>query len=51
MTDTARKDLMPLLRRLRDAGLVWPTLLSLAGLAMLVALGSWQLQRRAWNLL
>ena len=49
MTDTARKDLMPLLRRLRDAGLVWPTLLSLAGLAMLVALGSWQLQRRAWK--
>lgn len=38
---------MPMLTRLRVVGLVWPTLLSLAALAVLVALGSWQMQRKA----
>lgn len=30
-------------------GLLWPTLLSLAALAILVALGTWQLQRKQWK--
>ena len=34
----------------RRARLLWPTLLTLAGLAVLVALGTWQMQRRAWKL-
>jgi surfeit locus 1 family protein len=28
---------------------VWPTLLSLAGLAVLVSLGNWQMSRKAWK--
>ena len=35
--------------KLRQAGLVWPTLLALAGLAVLVGLGTWQLERRRWK--
>lgn len=35
--------------RFRDAGLWWPTLLTLLGLAILVSLGSWQLRRLAWK--
>lgn len=35
-----------MLGRLRRAGLVWPTALAAAGLAVLVGLGSWQLQRK-----
>lgn len=35
--------------RLRQAGLMLPTLLAVAGLAVLFALGAWQLQRRAWK--
>jgi surfeit locus 1 family protein len=30
-------------------GLLWPTLLMLAGLAVLLALGTWQLERKAWK--
>ena len=35
--------------KLRQAGLIWPTLLMLAGLAVLVSLGAWQWQRKAWK--
>lgn len=38
-----------MLSRLRAAGLVWPTILSLAALAMLVSLGNWQMSRKAWK--
>lgn len=38
-----------MLQRMREAGLVWPTLASLAGLAVLISLGTWQLQRKAWK--
>jgi len=38
-----------MLQRLRQAGLVWPTLLALAGLAVLIGLGTWQLERRRWK--
>lgn len=34
---------------LRARGLLWPTLLSLLGLAVLVALGNWQMRRLAWK--
>ena len=33
--------------RLRRAGLLWPTVLSIAGLAILIGLGRWQLARKA----
>ncbi|MCB1550079.1 MAG: SURF1 family protein [Hyphomicrobiaceae bacterium] len=33
----------------RRSGLVWLTILSLAALIVLVGLGTWQLQRRAWK--
>ncbi len=35
--------------RLHSAGLLWPTLLSALALATLVALGTWQMQRKAWK--
>ena len=38
-----------LLTRWRQAGLVWPAVLALAGLAVLVGLGSWQMGRKAWK--
>lgn len=38
-----------MLERMRAAGLVWPTLLSLTGLAVLVSLGNWQMSRKAWK--
>ncbi|MGE0629661.1 MAG: SURF1 family protein [Hyphomicrobiaceae bacterium] len=38
-----------MLSRMRQAGLVWPTLLALAGLAVLIGLGNWQMQRKAWK--
>jgi surfeit locus 1 family protein len=38
-----------MLARLRHAGLIWPSLLALAGLAVLAGLGSWQLQRKHWK--
>jgi surfeit locus 1 family protein len=37
------------LTRWRLAGLVWPSVLSLVGLAVLVGLGTWQLARKAWK--
>jgi surfeit locus 1 family protein len=38
-----------MLTRLRRAGLVGPTLLGLGALAVLVSLGTWQLQRLRWK--
>ncbi len=38
-----------MLSRLKDAGLVWPTLLALPALALLIGLGSWQLNRLSWK--
>lgn len=35
--------------RFRQAGLVWPTVLSLSALAFLFGLGTWQMQRKAWK--
>lgn len=35
--------------RLREAGLILPTLLTLAALGALIGLGTWQLQRKAWK--
>jgi surfeit locus 1 family protein len=37
------------LTRWRQAGLVWPTVFALAGLTVLIGLGTWQLQRKAWK--
>jgi surfeit locus 1 family protein len=38
-----------MLARLKDAGLLWPTAFALAALAVLIGLGTWQLQRRQWK--
>jgi surfeit locus 1 family protein len=38
-----------MLGRLRNAKLIWPTLAALAGLAVLVGLGTWQLERKRWK--
>ena len=38
-----------MLERLRQAGLIWPTALGVAGLAVLIGLGTWQLQRKQWK--
>lgn len=38
-----------MLQRLRKARLIWPTLAALAGLAVLVGLGKWQIERKAWK--
>jgi len=38
-----------MLSTLRTKGLIWPTFLMLAALALLVGLGTWQLQRKAWK--
>lgn len=38
-----------MLTRLRQAHLVLPTLAALAGLAVLISLGTWQLQRKQWK--
>lgn len=35
--------------RLRQAGLLWPTLLTVTGLVILVSLGTWQMRRLAWK--
>jgi len=37
------------LQRLRSAGLVWPLALVLPALAILLALGTWQMQRKEWK--
>jgi surfeit locus 1 family protein len=36
-------------QRLRAAGLVWPIVLALPALALLIGLGTWQMQRKAWK--
>jgi surfeit locus 1 family protein len=41
--------LTALLTRWRQAGLVWPTALALTGLAILIGLGTWQMQRKTWK--
>lgn len=38
-----------MLQRLRQAGLIWPTVLALAALAVLIGLGTWQLERKRWK--
>lgn len=38
-----------MLQRMRQAGLMWPTVLALAGLAVLIGLGNWQLERKRWK--
>ncbi|MEW5964959.1 MAG: SURF1 family cytochrome oxidase biogenesis protein [Pseudomonadota bacterium] len=38
-----------MLARFRATRLLWPTLASLAGLAVLVSLGNWQMSRKAWK--
>jgi surfeit locus 1 family protein len=37
------------LQRLKAAGLVWPVALALPALAILLGLGTWQMQRKAWK--
>ena len=38
-----------MIQRLREAGLLWPMLAALPAIAILVSLGSWQLNRKAWK--
>lgn len=38
-----------MLSRLRAAGLLWPTAMTLLSLAVLIGLGSWQMSRKAWK--
>jgi surfeit locus 1 family protein len=38
-----------MLERLRQARLLWPTVAALAGLAVLIGLGTWQLERKRWK--
>jgi surfeit locus 1 family protein len=38
-----------MLLKLRQAGLIWPTAFTVAGLAVLIGLGNWQLQRKRWK--
>jgi surfeit locus 1 family protein len=38
-----------MLTRLKTAGLVWPTVAMLAGVALLLSLGQWQWQRKTWK--
>lgn len=40
---------MQLLARLRAARLLWPAVLTAAALPVLLGLGTWQLQRKAWK--
>jgi surfeit locus 1 family protein len=37
------------IRKLRQAGLLWPTLAALAALAVLIGLGNWQMERKRWK--
>jgi surfeit locus 1 family protein len=37
------------LARWRAAGLVWPSVMTILGFAVLVGLGTWQLQRKTWK--
>ena len=38
-----------MIQRLRRAQLLWPTLAALAGLAVLIGLGTWQMERKRWK--
>jgi surfeit locus 1 family protein len=38
-----------MLHKLRQSGLIWPTLFALAGVIVLVGLGTWQVQRKHWK--
>jgi surfeit locus 1 family protein len=38
-----------MLQRLRQACLIWPTVLALAGTTLLAGLGTWQLERKRWK--
>jgi surfeit locus 1 family protein len=38
-----------MLSKARSAKLVWPTVLAVLGLAVLLGLGTWQMQRRQWK--
>jgi surfeit locus 1 family protein len=38
-----------MLRTVRDRGLIWPTLLSILGVALLISLGTWQMHRKVWK--
>jgi surfeit locus 1 family protein len=38
-----------MLRKLQQARLLWPTLAALAGLAVLIGLGTWQMERKRWK--
>ena len=38
-----------MLQRLHTAGLIRPTLAALAGLALLIGLGTWQMERKRWK--
>ena len=38
-----------MLAKLRAAGLVWPTLMTLIALPILIGLGTWQVQRKTWK--
>lgn len=38
-----------MLLKLRQSGLLWPTACTLAALAILIGLGTWQLQRKRWK--
>ena len=38
-----------MLARLRAAGLIWPSLMTLTMLPVLIGLGTWQLHRKAWK--
>jgi surfeit locus 1 family protein len=38
-----------MLRTIRDKRLLWPGVAALAGLALLISLGNWQMQRLAWK--
>ncbi|MFZ4806007.1 MAG: SURF1 family protein [Hyphomicrobiaceae bacterium] len=38
-----------MIARLRQSGLIWPTLATAAALAVLLALGTWQWQRKNWK--
>ena len=37
------------LSALRGRGLIWPAVATLVGVAMLIALGNWQMRRLAWK--
>ena len=38
-----------MLAKFRNAGLIWPSVLTLIGMFVLVSLGTWQLKRKAWK--